>query len=66
MQPRITLFHRHQIHDMDSDNIPEFVKPKLEKTKINLTNILRWEDDGGKTIEINRSTLVQKRRPPNA
>jgi hypothetical protein len=66
MQPRITLFHRQRIHDMDSDNIPEFLKPKSEETKINLTNILRWEDDGGKIIEIHRSTLVQKRRTPNA
>ncbi|HEX6269856.1 MAG TPA: hypothetical protein VFZ43_06445 [Anaerolineales bacterium] len=35
---------------------------KLEWLKAELINILRWEDDGGKVIEINHSTLDQTRR----
>ncbi len=65
MQPWITLFHRQRIHDKDSDNLLEFVKPKLEGLEIELTNILRWEDDGGKVIEINHLTLDPKGKKSN-
>ena len=37
--------------------MPELIMPQLERPKIELENILRWEDDGGKIIEINYSTL---------
>ena len=33
---------------------------KLEGLKAELINMLRWEDDGGKTIEINYSMLDQQ------
>ena len=36
-----------------------------ETTEAPPNNILRWEDDGGKIIEIDRSTLDQKRKKPN-
>ena len=39
--------------------------PELERSKGVLENILRWEDDGGKIIEINHVTLDQKRKEPN-
>lgn len=37
---------------------------KPEWQKIELVNILRWEDDGGKIIESNHSTFNRKRREP--
>lgn len=51
MQLQITLFRTQQIYGKDSDNMPELIKPQLERTETELTNILRWEDDGGKIIE---------------
>jgi hypothetical protein len=36
----------------------------LEWQKTELMNILRWEEDGGKIVEISRSVLDQKRRNP--
>jgi len=52
-------FFTHRIHGRDPGNLHE-----LERSKGVLTNILRWEDDGGKIVEINRSTLDQKRKNP--
>ena len=37
---------------------------KHERLSTELINILRWEDDGGKIIEINHSTLDLKRKNP--
>ncbi len=31
--------------------MPELIRPQLERTEIELENILCWEDDGGKIIE---------------
>jgi len=53
------------MHDQDSNNLLELVKPKLQGTEVELANILRWEDDGGKIVEINHSTLDRKRKKPN-
>ncbi len=39
--------------------------PKSERSKRVIENILRWEDDGGKIIEINHSTLDRKKEKPN-
>jgi len=35
----------------------ELVKPKLEGIEIELGHLLRWENDGGKIIEVSSSTL---------
>jgi hypothetical protein len=31
--------------------MPKLVKTEPEETKIELTTILRWEDDGGQTLQ---------------
>lgn len=35
------------------------------KLETELSMILRWEEDGGKTIEINHSTYDQDKEEPN-
>jgi hypothetical protein len=35
----------------------EWVKNQLEGRKIELKNILRWEDDGGQIVAVNVSTI---------
>lgn len=50
MQLQINLFRTQQIYDKDSNNMPELLKPQFERIEIELENILRWEDDGGKII----------------
>ncbi len=35
----------------------EWVKNLLEGRKIELKNILRWEDDSGQIVEVNVSTI---------
>ena len=60
----LSYFLRQQIHGRDSSvNMLELVTPdsELEKSKGVLENILRWEDDGRKIIEIIHATLDQKR-----
>jgi fumarate hydratase class II len=42
----------------------ETIKPKEPKTKAELKNTLRWEDDGGPNIEINASTLDLRSSQP--
>lgn len=39
---------------------------ELERSKSLLENMLRWEDDGGRIIELNHVTLDQERKKPNA
>lgn len=55
----LPYFFMQRIHGNDPGNLPE-----LERSNGVLENILRWEDDGGKIIEINHSTLDQKRKKP--
>jgi len=38
-----------QIHGRNMADMPELVKPESEE--IELTTILRWEDDGGQTLQ---------------
>ena len=40
-----------RIHGRDPDNGVELARAELERIEIELTNSLRWEDDGGKIIE---------------
>ncbi len=53
----LPYFFMQRIHGNDPGNLPE-----LERSNGVLENILRWEEDGGKIIEINHSTLDQKRK----
>mgnify|MGYP003482436650 FL=1 len=55
----LPYFFMQRIHGNDPGNLPE-----LARSNGVLENILRWEDDGGKIIEINHSTLDQKRKKP--
>jgi len=52
---RLSYFFTPRIHG----NVLAWVKPAFEseRSKGVIENILRWEDDGGKIIEINYSTL---------
>ena len=36
--------------------MPELIKPQLNGTEIELENILRWEDDGGKNVQTVQSS----------
>ena len=47
-----------------SDNALELVITELEGTKFELTNILRWEDDGGQLIGY--GTPVERLNPDTA
>ena len=47
----LPYFFTQPIHDKD----PGISALELERSKVVLENILRWEDDGGKIIETNRS-----------
>ena len=40
-----------RIHDRAPDNVVELVRAELERIEFELTNNLRWEDDGGMIIE---------------
>jgi hypothetical protein len=40
-----------QIRAGDSDDTHELVIARLEPTQVDLTNILRWEDDGGQIVQ---------------
>jgi hypothetical protein len=57
----LPYFFPQPVHSKDPGNLLE-----LERSKGVLENILRWEDDGGKIIEINDSMLDQKRKNRNA
>ena len=46
----LSCFFAQRIHFKDSDNILELIRPQLERTKIELENIPRWEDEGGLII----------------
>jgi hypothetical protein len=53
MQTRIAQRNRHQSQMRDASNVLEWGKNRLEGREIELKNILRWEDDGGRlnTVE---------------
>jgi hypothetical protein len=50
MQSWITPFHRDRFSGKGSNNMVELVEPEVERTDLEHTNILRWEDDGGPAI----------------
>ncbi|HLO33574.1 MAG TPA: hypothetical protein VK249_30780 [Anaerolineales bacterium] len=64
----LPYFFTQRIHGKDPANLLELASPdlELERNKSLLENILRWEDDGGKIIEIKHSTLDWKRKQPDA
>lgn len=47
----MTRLARQRIHDKDLDNMAELAGPQVEGTNLEHTNILRWEDDGGRAAE---------------
>ncbi len=63
----LPYFFAQRIHGRDPGNSLELARPdpELERSKGVLENILRWEDDGGKIIEINHATLDQKGKKTN-
>lgn len=48
-----------QIRGGDLDNNHEMVNAGLENTRFELTNILRWEDDGGQSFIPLKQTVGQ-------
>ena len=42
--------------------MPELVKPEPEETEIELANLLRWEDDGGKVIQAAEPAKIVRSR----
>jgi hypothetical protein len=67
LDPALPYSFTQRFHGKGPGNLLELVRPdpELERSKGVLENILRWEEDGGKIIEINHSTLDQKRKTPN-
>jgi len=61
----MTLLHRLHIDRRDLHKVIDLVIPQREKARGEQANLRRWEDDGGKIIEINLSALDQKWRNPN-
>jgi hypothetical protein len=53
----IAFFSRKHAMIMSETNLPEL--------ETELSMILRWEEDGGKIIEINHSTHNQKKEEPD-
>jgi hypothetical protein len=65
---KIESFH-HALPYFFTQQIPRKVQIhllELEPGKVVPANLLRWEDDGGRSIAIHHSTLDQKRKKPNA
>ena len=58
----LPYFFAQRIHGKAPRNLLELGRPdpELERSKGVLENILRWEDDGDKIIDINHATLDQK------
>ena len=63
----LPYFFAQRLRGKDPDNQLELLRPdpELERSKGVLENILRWEDDGGKIIEISYSMLDRQRNKPN-
>ena len=51
MQAQITQLYKQQTHQQAANNLLEKAKKQLEAKEIELTNILRWEEDGGLIIQ---------------
>ena len=60
MQPQLSLFPRQRIHYNDSIKMPELIEPQLERTKTELENILRWEEDGGLIIQTDEAVTASR------
>jgi hypothetical protein len=64
----LSYFSKQRIHGRQPVNILEMLRRDSESgssKKGVLENILRWEDDGCKIIEINHATLDQKKEKTN-
>jgi hypothetical protein len=57
MQAQLIWLRKKQSSRQDSNKMLEWVQNQLEGRKIELKNILRWEDDGGKIVEVNVPTI---------
>ena len=51
MQPQVPQLYKQQTNNLDANNLNEGTKKQLEAKAIELTNILRWEDDGGIIVQ---------------
>ena len=49
--------HRERLRRRNFDNMFQLARPQSEKVRLELENILRWEDDGGLIIESAASKL---------
>jgi hypothetical protein len=49
---QLRIFCAPRNHGRAANNMSELNKPSLEKTRIELENILRWEDDGGRILNV--------------
>ena len=54
------MLHCKQVHGRNITSMPEWVKPESEE--IELTTILRWEDDGGKVIQVAEPAKIVRSR----
>jgi hypothetical protein len=64
---RLSDFYMQRIHGKSPHNVLDLVIPahKFVRSKSMFENIMRWEDDGGQMLEIDHSTVDQKRKNNN-
>ena len=58
MQAQVTQFYKQQVQKQDANNLLEKAKKQLEAKEIELTNILRWEDDGGLIVQTTKVAIA--------
>ncbi len=65
LKHRPPYFYTQQIRHNEPDNMLVLAKPgtELRSARGVLENILRWEDDGGKIIEVRHSALTGEEKP---
>jgi hypothetical protein len=57
MQAQLIWLRKKHLSGQDSNKMLEWVQNQLEGRQIDLRNFLRWEDDGGKIVEVNMPTI---------
>ena len=58
MQAQVTQLYKQQVQKQDANNLLEWTKNRLEAKEIELTNILRWEDDGGLIVQTTKVAIA--------
>lgn len=57
MPTQIPRFYRQQPHKQSANDMLGWGQNRLVGREVDLQNILRWEEDGGRIVEVNGSTV---------